>query len=206
MRPAPGFTLVELLVALMIFAVMAGLSWQGLDGLVRAEAQGRLRLEATGQLQAALAQWEADLAAVQDSGLVPALSFDGASLRLTRQQDEGLQLVVWQGRDGAWWRWASAPVPHREALQSAWLGSLQLQGREPGWLAMLPGLLGWQVYVWRGQAWVNPQSSATPAGETAGQPTELPEGVRLQLDLAAQPGRAGGRLERDRALFAPGLP
>lgn len=205
-QAAAGFTLVELLVALAVFAAMAGLAWQGLDGLMRAESQGRRRLEATAQLQAALGQWDADLAAAQDSGVVPALRFDGASLRLTRRQDEGLQLVVWQRRDGIWWRWASAPLRRREALQSAWLASLQLQGQEAGWLAMLPGLAGWQVYVWRGEAWVNPQSSAAPTRSGSARATELPEGVRLQIDLLPTPDRAGGRLERDRVLLVPGLP
>ena len=34
-----GFTLIELLVALAAMAIMAGLSWRGLDGMVRAQAQ-----------------------------------------------------------------------------------------------------------------------------------------------------------------------
>ena len=33
---ARGFTLIELLVALAAMAIMAGLSWRGLDGMVRA--------------------------------------------------------------------------------------------------------------------------------------------------------------------------
>ena len=32
-----GFTLIELLVALAAMAVMAGLSWRGLDGMLRAQ-------------------------------------------------------------------------------------------------------------------------------------------------------------------------
>ena len=36
-----GFTLIELLVALSIMAVMAVLSWRGLDGMTRTQAQVR---------------------------------------------------------------------------------------------------------------------------------------------------------------------
>ena len=32
---ARGFTLVEVLVALLVMAVMAGMAWQGVDGIVR---------------------------------------------------------------------------------------------------------------------------------------------------------------------------
>ena len=34
-----GFTLIELLVAIGILALMAGLSWRGLDGMSRAQTQ-----------------------------------------------------------------------------------------------------------------------------------------------------------------------
>jgi prepilin-type N-terminal cleavage/methylation domain-containing protein len=34
-RTAPGFTLVEVLVALAVMAVIAGMAWQGIDAMVR---------------------------------------------------------------------------------------------------------------------------------------------------------------------------
>ena len=36
---AGGFTLIELLVAISLMALMAALSWRGLDGMTRAQTQ-----------------------------------------------------------------------------------------------------------------------------------------------------------------------
>ena len=91
-----GFTLVEVLVALLVMAVMAGLSWQGVDGIVRSRDASQLQLERTLRLNTVIAQWDQDLAAIQDSTVVPqALSCDGAAVRLTRRTPRGLQVVAW---------------------------------------------------------------------------------------------------------------
>lgn len=44
---AGGFTLIEVLVALLIMAILATLSWQGLDGIVRARERSRDAIDAT---------------------------------------------------------------------------------------------------------------------------------------------------------------
>jgi general secretion pathway protein J len=59
-----GFTLVELLVALMILAIMAALSWQGLDVMLKSKEITQSRIDEVGAIQNILAQWEADLSAV----------------------------------------------------------------------------------------------------------------------------------------------
>src|SRR5204863_5912641 len=95
-RPHPhGFTLVEVLVAMMIMAILAMMAWQGVDGIVRARNASQSRLEQTLRLNTVIAQWEQDLASLQESSAVPGLVFNGASLRLTRRADNGLQVVVW---------------------------------------------------------------------------------------------------------------
>ena len=40
-RRSVGFTLIELLVAVGLMALMAALSWRGLDGMTRSQAQMR---------------------------------------------------------------------------------------------------------------------------------------------------------------------
>ena len=157
--PRRGFTLVEVLVALVIMAVVAAMGWQGVAGMSRAREIATAASERTLRLSAVVGQWEADLAAVYDSPQVPGLSFDGASLRIARRTEDGVQLVVWSLRDGLWRRWPG-PVSRRAGeLQQAWLASQQLQGNEPGQLQLLDGVTDWQLYFWRGQGWSNAQSS-----------------------------------------------
>ena len=158
-RARRGFTLVEVLVALVIMAVVAAMGWQGVAGMARAREIGTEASERTLRLSAVVGQWEADLAAIYDSPQVPGLSFDGASLRIARRTDDGVQLVVWSLREGRWLRWPG-PVSRRIGeLQQAWLASQQLQGNEPGQLLLLEGITDWQLYFWRDQGWSNAQSS-----------------------------------------------
>ena len=122
---ATGFTLVEVLVALLIMAVIAGMGWQGVSVMARAREIGTATSERVLRLSALVGQWEQDLAAVYDSPQVPGLSFDGASLRLVRRLDDGVAVVVWSLREGIWRRWTS-PVSTRQGdQQQAWLASQQ---------------------------------------------------------------------------------
>ena len=159
-RARPGFTLVEVLVALVIMAVVAAMGWQGVAAMARARDIGAAASERTLRLSALVGQWEQDLAAIYDSPQVPGLSFDGATLRVVRRSDGGVMVVAWAVRDGVWRRWASPPASRVGDLQQAWLASQQLQGSEAGQIKLLDGVTGWQVYFWRGQGWSNAQSSA----------------------------------------------
>lgn len=199
-RPG-GFTLVEVLVALAIMAVLAGMAWQGIDGIARSRTLSNESMERTLRLNTALAQWEHDLLAVRPTLNLPALRFDGANLRMTRETDQGMQVVVWTLRDGSWWRWAAPPVTRAAELQAQWQRSQQLLGTEPGTLRVLEGTTYWQVYFFRNDAWTNAQSSGdlvtpspaappAPAASGAGAPgpavapeEKLPGGVRSLLTL-----------------------
>ena len=71
-----GFTLVELLVALMVMAMLAVLSWRGVDGMARTTTATQARANDLVALQNSLAQWGADLDAMAD---LPARGAVGAS-------------------------------------------------------------------------------------------------------------------------------
>ncbi|MEO7057837.1 MAG: prepilin-type N-terminal cleavage/methylation domain-containing protein [Caldimonas sp.] len=120
-----GFTLVELLVAMVIMAIMSLMAWQGVDGIVRTRDANQVRLEQTLRLETVIAQWEQDLAALQESSAVPALSCDGQSVRLTRAAEGGLQVVAWSLRPdttaSTWQRWASPTTTTTGGLQDAWI-------------------------------------------------------------------------------------
>jgi general secretion pathway protein J len=198
-----GFTLVEVLVALSIMAVVAMLTWRGIDGMSRSREISQAATDRTLRLGTVMAQWERDLQAVQPALGVPGLGFDGASLRLLRQAEGGVQIVCWTLREGSLRRWA-APITTRAAdIEEQWLRSQQLLGDEPGTLEMLTQVTSWQVYFYRGNGWSNAQSTGDQAGSGAPSPNPqaveaLPSGVRLQIALAA------GQLTRDVMLSGQG--
>jgi general secretion pathway protein J len=209
--------MIEVLVALFVLALMAGMAWQGVDMVMRSREVSQARMERLLRVQSVLTQWEADLRQLVDTQVVPALSFDGANLRLTRLQAEGVQLVTWSLRGSTLTRWA-APVTRRsEALQEAWMRSHQLLGSESGTLAALDGVGQVQLYYFdlSSSAWRNAQSSGDlEAGEAA--PTQatdpkpasgreaLPDGVRMVLGLTGQDGRGeSGTITRDLRLVHP---
>ena len=203
-RRVRGFTLVEVLVALVVMAIMSLVAWQGVDGIVRTRDANQVRLEQTLRLDTVIAQWEQDLAQIQESTAVPALTCDGQSVRLTRAVDGGLQVVAWSLRPGdlgsSWQRWAGPPATTTGTLQETWLRTQQFQGNEPDQLRALTGLEQWQVYFYQGNAWANCQSTgnaaAPMAGGAAAQRTALPSGVRIVLSFAPGSGLAGS-LVRD---------
>ena len=204
---ARGFTLVEVLVALAIMATLAAMAWRGVEGISRSRTIGQEAVERTLRLNTALAQWERDLLELEDTGVLPALAFDGATLRLTRRQDTGTQVVAWTLRGGSWWRWASPPTIRASELRQYGLRSQQLMGDEPGTLRILDDSSAVQVYFWRGSGWSNAQSTgdiaapAAPAasGAAAAEREKTPGGVRLVLALTA------GTLTRD-VVLAPQPP
>lgn len=209
---AAGFTLVEVLVALLMMALLTALAWRALDSVVRARDEGQASVDRTVRLATVLTQWEQDLMALHDTELVPPLAFDGQTLRLTRRADGGVQLVAWAVRSGRWQRWVGPTVVRGTELQEAWLRSQQLLGTEPGTLLLSEGVASWQIYFARGGQWSNAQSSGnvvavpspptpSPAASAASAPQgavqlreELPEAVRLQIFFGEKP------LTRDIAL------
>jgi len=200
-----GFTLIEVLVAMVIMAIMAVMAWQGVDGIVRTRNASQERLEKTLRLNTVIAQWDQDLASIQETAstgdkkvLPRALSCDGATVRLTRRTPDGLQVVAWSLRPGTngsnWERWAGPAVTTVSELQDSWLRSQQLQGGEAGNLRALPGLSAWQVYFYQGNGWANCQSTGDL--QSSGNNPALPKGVRIVLSFEAGSG-FNGELTRD---------
>lgn len=212
-RAERGFTLAEVLVALALLALLATMSWRGVSSMAEAKQSADARVDETLRLGTVLAQWEQDLQQLHDTGLVPALDFDGGALRLVRRQPAGLQIVVWALRETRWTRWASPVSNSAQALQDAWLTSQQLLGNERGQLTLIDRLGGWQVYFYRNNAWTNAQSSAdvvsapNPGSQPAGAPpivrAVLPTGVRLLLTLQQPTDSQGGRTVTRDILLAP---
>lgn len=206
-----GFTLIELLVAISLMALMAALSWRGLDGMTRAQAQMRQHSDEVLTLQAALGQWGADLDALATQPATPNLDWDGRALRVLRRSasdpGDGLNVVAWSRRtvdgQGHWLRWQSPPLKSRGEVQAAWQKAA-IWAQNPSdedrlrEVRLVP-LAEWQIFYYRSDAWSNPMSStgtATGTGLGAATNAPVPDGVRLVLTLP--PGQAiHGTLTRD---------
>lgn len=209
-----GFTLIELLVALFIMALLAGLSWRGIDGMARSQTASRARADQVTTLSTSLAQWVTDLDHLQQMPNHSALDYDGRVLRITRSYGQSdLRVVGWSKRtvDGQvrWLRWQSATLNTRAELDTAW-AQAQRWGQNPGEAERrseisIADIDDWQIFYFRNNTWSNPLSSsgnATPAAPVApavpiaANTTALPDGIRLVLTLSA--GQAvSGALTRD---------
>lgn len=174
-RRTAGFTLIEVMVALFIMALMSAMAWQGVDAIARSRETTQARMDRLLRLQTVLAQWEADVREVIDTQVVPGLNFDGATLRLTRRQPDGVQVVAWTLRGGSLYRWSAPASTGLDTLQDGWMRSYQLLGNEPGTLKMLEQVAQWQLFVFltSSNGWSNAQSSGDVAQAPA-VPTDTP--------------------------------
>lgn len=202
-RARRGFTLVEVLVAMTVMAILAVLTWQGLDGILRARDGSRAALDRSQRMATLILQWEQDVQALVETPAVPALHFDGQTVRLTRRAETGVVLVTWSLRSGRWQRWVSPAASRIGELREAWQASQSLLGNEPGHLVLAEGVTGWQIYFHRGGSWTNAQSTgdlapppmapsrsasgATGAATGIAAREALPTAVRMVVTLPAGP-------------------
>jgi general secretion pathway protein J len=213
-----GFTLVEVLVAITVLAVMAIMSWRALDGMTRAQSGASTYTDAVLTLNAAIAQWKTDL----DQQITPldgastatatepiAMLWDGQSMRITRRSGAGseaaLQVVAWARRvDGqaSWMRWQSAPLRTVGDWRDAWAAASRwAQGGQDAArpATTLAALDDWQLSYYRGGSWTNALSSGGTqriTGDDQGaslsqQAQGQVDGVRLVLQLPPGPAFAG---------------
>ena len=210
-RSARGFTLIELLVAMVAMALLALMSWRGLEGMMQTQAFNRDRADALLTLQTALAQWNADLDATVALSQTRAMDWNGRVLRLTRSADQGattaapgevpaVRVVAWAvltDTTGAHWRrWQSPPITTRSDWQQAWTTAAnwaQGNGGSDGLSSevVLMPVEGWQLAYYRNDTW-----SAAVSAEALGPANTVPDGVRLVLNLPSGSALAGA-LTRD---------
>ena len=196
-RHRNGFTLVEMLVAITILAVIAVLSWRGLDAVTRARAAVSDDIAAQRGLQAAYTQAEADLRfAARDPA--PATSLPGVLLaagemivlRQAPTVETGAlrhQLVRYRLADGALRRatlTVTTPAELRQALaEPEWRGATEQ--------VLTRGVAGFALRVWTPQGWAVPASELV-AGLAAAQslpvlmlaPRADPAGIEMRITLA----------------------
>jgi general secretion pathway protein J len=221
LQQSSGFTLIEVLVAISVMALMALMAWRGLDGMLRTQSSLQVRADEIRTLQAGLAQWQTDLDQLAELPGTPSWDWDGQVLRLTRRSAEtpptspgaqpsvSVRVVAWTWRSdpgrpggGDWQRWQSPPLTQRQDWQGAWnlahqWGQTPNDATRNGQVNIHP-LSGWQLFVHRGGNWANPLSSDavtpgtnTTASANANASGTSPDGVRLVLSLPPGPSGTG---------------
>ena len=196
-RRTKGFTLVEVMVALVIMALLAALAMRGMDALMRAKESALAATDRTLKLNTGMSQFEYDMTMVVDSKVLPkAIMFDGATLRIARRTPQGVQLVLLTLQDHRWQRWASQPVIHMSELTEAWMRSQQWGAISGNAVTVLENVDDFQVYVCNpatiatsGCSWNNVQSTQGAASGVT-----QPDGIRITLKLPE------GTITREREL------
>ncbi len=87
-QPPLGFTLIEVMVVLVIMSIMALMSWQGIQTMLKTREISLGLVTAVDSIQTASAQWRVDLdntLSAPASAQVPSLDWDARVLRLVRR-------------------------------------------------------------------------------------------------------------------------
>jgi general secretion pathway protein J len=172
---AQGFTLLEVMIALILLTLLATMAYRGLDAVLQAEARGRQEIERWRALNQALGHLENDLInAIELSGdprLGPTLGMRIASegrvvswwRMLPEDRDGGTQRVAYEYGDGnlerlVWPPWS----PTTEAARRA---------------TLLSGLRAWRARA------LDEQGAWRDAWPVAGQPG-LPRAIELRFETA----------------------
>ena len=216
-----GFTLIEVLVALSIMALMALLTWRGIDGMARAQEATSRYTDEVLALQAGLGQWRADLdammvwqqaannstASTPGNASVPqevnrSLAWDGNTLRITRLTAEdaaaGLRVVAWTRRasTGQWVRWQSPPVQTTQAWEAAWnaasrWGEASSQQGTPAGGSQETAIVA--ATDWQLYYFRNNSwtNPLSSGSEGANAANTRPDGIRLMITLASGQAMAG---------------
>jgi general secretion pathway protein J len=168
MKRGAGFTLVELLVAISILAMVAVLGWRGLDGIVRARVALGQQMETTRGMQLAFAQMQSDaehIAREDVLGKRPFLLTDDNRLTLVRtvfteNQPSHLQVVSYRVVDGVLLRRESPATRDLVQLDALWKNAISdLDTTAP--VTLQAGVAGMQLASWYGNAW---HKDLPPAG------------------------------------------
>ena len=180
-----GFTLVELLVAISILAIVAVLGWRGLDGIVRARVALTQQMETTRGMQLAFAQMQSDCEHIAQRDVVdqrPYLLVGADRLTLVREvftenQPSRLQVVAYRIVNGTLMRRESQPTRDLVQLDALWQAVTSDADTNPA-VALQAGVTGMQVATWLNNSWrqggVDPGANAAGSVRAQDQP-QLPD-------------------------------
>jgi general secretion pathway protein J len=188
-----GFTLVELLVAISILAIVAVLGWRGLDGIVRARVALTQQMETTRGMQLAFAQMQSDCEHIVQRDIIdqrPYLLIGADRFTLVREvftenQPARLQVVAYRIVNGTLIRRESQATRDLVQLDALWQAVTGDADTNPA-VALQAGVTGMQVATWVNNTWR--QGGVDPGANTAGtgQGTQPPPSGQMTAEQAAQ--------------------
>lgn len=169
-----GFTLVELLVAISILAIVAVLGWRGLDGIIRARVALTNQMESTRGMQLAFAQMQSDCEHIAGRDVLdrrPYLltgtdRFTMVREVFTENQPSRLQVVAYRVINGSLVRRETAAVRDLAQLDGMWQAAIS-DTDTSGAVALQAGVTGMQVQTWENRAWRQSTSAATTGSAAA---------------------------------------
>lgn len=178
--PQRGFTLVELLVAISILAIVAVLGWRGLDGIIRARVALTNQMETTRGMQLAFAQMQSDCEHIAGRDVLerrPYLltgtdRFTMIREVFTENQPSRLQVVAYRIVNGVLVRRESPAVRDLAQLDGLWQAAVS-DTDTSGAVALQAGVAGMQVLTWENRAW-RQATSAASAGSAAATASGVP--------------------------------
>jgi general secretion pathway protein J len=187
-----GFTLVELLVAISILAIVAVLGWRGLDGIVRARVALTQQMETTRGMQLAFAQMQSDCEHIAQRDIVdqrPYLLIGADRFTLVREvftenQPSRLQVVAYRIVNGTLIRRESQATRDLVQLDALWQAVSSDADTNPA-VALQTGVTGMQVATWVNGAWR--QGGVDPGANAAGTAENQGQLIQQQLQLQANP-------------------
>ena len=189
-----GFTLVELLVAISILAMVAVLGWRGLDGIVRARVALTEQMETTRGMQLAFAQMQSDCEHMAvDRDLLarrPFLLANDNRMTLVRtsfieNEPMRLQVVAYRVRDGVLTRRESIGTRDLVQLDVLWKAATSDADPTPP-VALQAGVTGMQIQTWENGQWRQSQPQGAMQQGTTPQQQQAAEVAPTGLQVALQ--------------------
>ncbi len=187
-----GLTLVELLVAISILAIVAVLGWRGLDGIVRARIALTSDLEQTREMQLTFAQLQSDSLHLATPSILsnrPAINTKPEQLNMVRtvfsdDQPSQLQVVSYQIKNGVLTRRESATTRDLTELDALWQSTIS-NADTSATVTLQSGVSAMNLRLWLndGKGWRT--TIETPPGTTPNPAINplRPTGLEIALQL-----------------------